>query len=227
MTERIKAEEAAKNLLLVQEIHHRIKNNLQVVSSLLSLQAGYAKDETTKSMFQESMERVRSMSLIHEKLYKSGSPGGMAFGGYLRDLLDELFRSYEIEPGRVEYSIEIGDVTLGMDTAVPCGLIVNELVTNALKHAFGEGRRGRVSVRMSRAEPPEAPGATVKAGTAERWFELVVADDGKGLPEDFDPASAKTLGLRIVRTLVKQLRGGMELRGGNGAEFRIRFRELG
>ncbi len=227
MTERIKAEEAAKNLLLVQEIHHRIKNNLQVVSSLLSLQAGYAKDETTKSMFQESMERVRSMSLIHEKLYKSGSPGGMAFGGYIRDLLDGLFRSYEIEQGKVEYSIDIGDVTLGMDTAVPCGLIVNELVTNALKHAFVAGSRGRVSVRMSRAEPPEIPGEAPKSGSAERWYELVVADDGKGLPEDFDPDSAKTLGLRIVRTLVKQLRGKMELRGENGSEFRIRFREIG
>jgi PAS domain S-box-containing protein len=220
MTEHRKAEEASKNSLLIKEIHHRIKNNLQVVSSLLSLQAGYVSDERTRAMFQESKNRIHSMALIHERLYRSDVPGGVAFPEYLKDLVRDLFQSYGA--GRIESFLEVKDIVLDMDTAIPCGLIVSELVTNALKHAFGPDKAGRITVKMSVApRPADAP-----EGDDARWYLLTVADDGKGLPEGFDYRSAESLGLRIVGTLAVQLRGKIEVESGAGTEFRILFREL-
>jgi PAS domain S-box-containing protein len=185
MTERRRAEESAKNLLLVHEIHHRIKNNLQVISSLLALQSGYITEERVREMFKDSQNRVRSMALIHEK---------------------------------VDLCAEIPGITLGMDAAVPCGLIINELVSNALKHAFPGDRTGRITVRMERI------GAACGDGTGSEYL-LTVADDGAGLPEGFDLKTQNSLGLKIVGTLARQLHGEVEMRRDGGTKFLIRFRE--
>jgi len=144
LSEHLKAEEMAKNLLLVQEIHHRIKNNLQVISSLLYLQSGYVQDVKTREMFKESQNRVRSMALLHEKLYQSRAIAGIHFSEYVRDLTRTLFGSYGVEGTTVRVTYAVEDITLGMDTAVPCGLIINELVSKRAQARLpaGTDRRG-------------------------------------------------------------------------------------
>ncbi len=220
ITEHIKAEEMTKNMLLIKEIHHRIKNNLQVISSLLYLQSGYVQDEKTKEMFRESQNRVRSMALLHEKLYQSRTPAGIAFAEYIKDLTRNLFMSYGEQAAAVSLSVEIGEVTLGMDTAVPCGLIVNELVSNALKHAFSPTRSGEISIVMAPAPSPQG-----HIGS-EKWYTLVVSDDGRGFPEGLDFRATDSLGLKLVCTLTDQLKGTIALENGGGTRFTIRFREI-
>jgi len=221
ITERIKAEEMAKNLLLIKEIHHRIKNNLQVISSLLYLQAGYVQDEKTREMFKESQNRVRSMALLHEKLYQSEGSAGIDFSGYVHDLTRTLFSSYGVNAGAINLVIDIPGVTLGMDTAVPCGLIINELISNALKHAFPEAAWGEVRVEMQRARPP----AGKKAEPPGTWYTLSVRDTGRGLPEGLDFRNTESLGLRLVCTLTDQLGGSIDMTRNGGTRFTILFKE--
>lgn len=224
MTERRKAEEATKNLLLVKEIHHRIKNNLQVISSLLALQSRYVEDESVKEMFRESQFRVRSMAIIHEKLYQSQTPSKIDFSEYARDLARSLLSSYNLGESKVELSIDVADVVLGMDSAVPCGLIINELVSNALKYAFPDRRQGRILVWM-RPHDQASSGLASDSTESDHFFELRVEDDGIGLPADLDIATANSLGLKIVRTLTKQLKGTMDIGREGGTRVSIVFRE--
>ncbi|HUI69551.1 MAG TPA: histidine kinase dimerization/phosphoacceptor domain -containing protein [Spirochaetia bacterium] len=221
MTEHRKAEDAAKNLLLIQEIHHRIKNNLQVISSLLFLQSGYVKDAETREMFKESQYRVRSMALLHERLYRSQSPKGMDFSEYIKDLTSNLFISYGVMPANIACDVKISGISLGMDTAVPCGLIVNELVSNSLKHAFPSGRDGEIQVIMERETPD------TDAVDGEGWYRLTVADDGAGFPPGLDFRATNSLGLRLVCTLTDQLGGHIDLDNEKGTRFTITFREAG
>ncbi len=213
ITEHLRAEELSKNMLLIKEIHHRIKNNLQVISSLLYLQSAYVADEKTREMFRESQNRVRSMAILHEKLYQSRNLAGVDFAEYVRDLIRNLFMSYGVSLAGVEHTIDISGIILGMDTAVPCGLIVNELVTNALKHAFPDGRRGRVRVAMHRE------------GEAPPRYVLSVWDDGKGFPEGVDFRATESLGLKLVCTLTEQLNGAIRLEREGGTRFSITFTE--
>jgi len=222
ITERIKAEEMAKNLLLIKEIHHRIKNNLQVISSLLYLQSGYVQDEKTREMFKESQNRVRSMALLHEKLYQAGRPAGIDFSGYVHDLTRNLFMSYGVSSGAVDLLIDISGITLGMDTAVPCGLIINELVSNALKHAFPDTPFGQVHIEMQRAEPTHVGVSEPEAGN---WYRLIVRDNGKGIPEGLDFRNTESLGLKLVCTLTDQLNGSIDLERDRGTRFTIVFKE--
>ncbi len=208
--ERIKASLEEKEVLL-KEIHHRVKNNLQVISSLLNLQSSYFSDDAAHRMFRDSQNRIKSMALMHEQLYCSGDMAMVDFKGYVDGLLKGLVRSYGMPPG-VTLDVDIGDVSFGMDTAIPCGLIINELLSNALKHAFPAGKRGRVDVSL---HPADAGG-----------YELVVKDTGVGLPEDLDFREAGTLGLRLVRTLAEgQLEGSVEMKTNGGTEVRVRFME--
>ena len=163
-----RAEQAERQEVLLREIHHRVKNNLQVISSLLALQAGTAADPHTRSLLKESQDRVRSMALIHEKLYQAGAERGVSFAEYARDLAAHLRHSYAGDSGQVDLDVEVEDLSLDMDISVPCGLIINELVSNSLKHAFPGGRAGRVLLGLHR----EAGGA----------IRLSVRDDGVGLP---------------------------------------------
>jgi two-component sensor histidine kinase len=199
----------AEKEILLKEIHHRVKNNLQVISSLLSLQSQSLEDEPTVRMFQESQHRIRSMALVHEELYQSGDLRRIEFSHYVRNLANYLFRSYGVNVDGVKLAIDVSDLHLGIDAAVPCGLIINELMSNALKHAFTDGRHGRIHIQLR--------------ANGDGQCRLVVADNGIGLPEGFDIRRSETLGLRLVSTLVEQLGGTIHLDRSDGTEFAIAF----
>ncbi|HUJ74560.1 MAG TPA: histidine kinase dimerization/phosphoacceptor domain -containing protein, partial [bacterium] len=203
------AEEARRQEVLLKEIHHRVKNNLQVISSLLALQARAAGDERTRALLTESRDRLRSMALIHERLYQTGSERGVSFASYVRDLAAHLRHSYAGNSESVQVRIDVDDIALDLDLSVPCGLIITELLSNALKHAFPAGRWGTVTVGLHRG--------------ADGDLALTVSDDGVGLPAGMDVRGAATLGLRIVSMLVEQLKGTLSHAGGPGASFIVRF----
>ncbi len=210
ITERKKAEEAQKNELLLKEIHHRIKNNLQVISSLLYLQSKNIKDSDVLEMFKDSQNRVRSMALAHEKLYLSKDMEKIDFGGYVRDLTNYLFQSYRINSNAVKLSIDADSVLLSMDTAIPCGFIINELITNSLKHAFPRGKKGEINVNFH---------------SDNNTLTLDISDNGVGIPKDLDLQDTDSLGLKLVTTLVEQIDGAIELNRAGGTEFKITFKE--
>ncbi len=178
---------------LVKEIHHRVKNNMQVISSLLSLQAATLKDEASRRILKEGQLRIRAMALIHEKLYQSSDLSRIDFASYLRSLGVYLSQFYKIDAARVRLEAELEEVNLDIKSAVPCGLLFSELVSNSFKHAFPDGRRGTVSIRLRQE----------KDGTVD----LRIADDGVGLPLGLDFAHTESLGLQIVNTLIGQIDG--------------------
>jgi PAS domain S-box-containing protein len=214
ITERKKSEERVKKSLkekevLLKETHHRVKNNLQIISSLLSLQAGYVKDEKLLDVFRDSQKRIRSMALIHEKFYQAENSAGADFSGYVRDLILSLFSTYRFDTSAVDLQTNIGDVFLDIDTSIPLALIINELISNSLEHAFPGDGKGRIRVDLN-----EEDGGR---------FRLTVADDGVGLPENFDIQSTESLGLRLVAALVEQLDGNIEIDTAGGTRFDITF----
>jgi PAS domain S-box-containing protein len=196
--------------VLLKEIHHRVKNNLQIISSLLNLQTDQVKDSGTLRILHDSQTRVRSMALIHEKLYQSKSMAKIDFGEYVTSLTKDLFRSYQRSLGEIKLNIHVDEVTLDLDYAVPCGLILNELMTNALKYAFPEGRKGSIWVEL-RADP-------------KQFISLRVADDGVGLPAGLDILKNKSLGLQLVNSLVKQIDGKLEVENSSGTAFCVTFK---
>ncbi|MGD1993980.1 MAG: histidine kinase dimerization/phosphoacceptor domain -containing protein, partial [Anaerolineae bacterium] len=206
--EQVKASLKEKEVLL-REIHHRVKNNLQVVSSLLSLQSRIVDNPAVLEVLNESQNRIRSMALIHERLYRSEDLAWVDFGVYIRDLATFLIRSYRSHPGPIDLKIEAEGVFLNMDVAIPCGLITNELVSNALKHAFPHGKGGQIHIEI---KPQD-----------DRQFTMIVGDDGVGFPAHVDFRNTESLGLQLVNTLVQQLDGTVELRCDGGTEFTIRF----
>jgi len=216
VTERQRAEEQIRAALqekevLLKEIHHRVKNNLQVISSLLNLQASLLEDEHSRSLFQESQYRVKTMALIHEKLYQSESLRTIGFQEYVRSLASDLYASYHPLSGTVELVIDVADIHLDIDTAIPCGLIINELVSNALKHAF-PGGTGTMTITM--------------AEQSEGVYTLMISDDGIGIPEDLDIETSGTLGLQLVKGLVEeQLEGTLDLQSIQGTSWSIRFQK--
>jgi PAS domain S-box-containing protein len=207
-----KAREALRQEMLLKEIHHRVKNNLQVISSLLYLQSTYVQDQNTLEILTESQSRVKSIALIHEKLYRSQNLEKLAFCDYVQDLLAEMIRTYRVHQEGIDLQADVKGILLGIDTAIPCGLIINELVANALKHAFPGERRGVVSVTMQPAEDGQ--------------FILTVHDNGVGLPHEFDWRRSKSLGLKLVMDLTKQLDGKIEVESNQGTTFRISFGEV-
>jgi PAS domain S-box-containing protein len=213
ITERKVIEDKLRNSLrekelLLKEVHHRVKNNLQIVSSMLNLQMEQIRDAGTLALFRESQARVRSIALFHEKLYQSRDLARVDIAGYLKGLTTGLFSAYGVGPEDIALSVEADDVPLDIDAAISCGLIVNELVSNSLKHGFPDGRKGAVHVALRRE------GSAVL---------LEVSDDGVGVPEGVDVRSAGTLGLKLVSILADQLRGRMTLERGAGTRFAVRF----
>lgn len=217
ITERVRAEEQIRKSLeekdiLIKEIHHRVKNNLLVIESLLKLQSHSIKDEKDKELFTESENRVKAMSMIHERLYRSKNLVDMDFKEYINSLAVQLFHSYRIQSSGVSLQVEVEDISLDIDTIIPCGLIVNELVSNALKYAFPGEASGSITVNICKME---------EGGV----YKLSVKDNGKGLPDDFDIYNATTLGLQIVLSLSDQLDGKLEIVRDGGTSFELTFNE--
>ncbi|GAB4545113.1 MAG: hypothetical protein Kow0063_39040 [Anaerolineae bacterium] len=218
--ERIEASLREKEVLL-KEIHHRVKNNLQIVSSLLNLQSNHIDDPQVLRVLCDSRHRIRSMALIHEKLYKSYDLARVDFADYIRDLAAYLFRSYGDLARTIALKVETENVFLGIDSAVPCGLILNELLSNSLKHAFPVGQLPP-GQRTSDGDQKEIR-VELRTGIDHR-LSLIVSDNGVGLPPDLDFRDTPSLGLQLVNTLVRQLDGTFELdRQGRGTTFRIDF----
>ncbi len=195
--------------ILLKELYHRTKNNLQVASSLVSLQCSRIdENELIKSMCADIQNRFKAMALVHEQLYKSGDLVNVNMENYVEDLLKNIMSGYPVLKDNLALVSEVHDIDLPMDLAVPCGLIINELITNSLKYAFPEGK-GRINITMR---------------NADGMIELTYSDDGPGLPRDFDIKATKSLGLRLVNSLTKkELNGSIDVDKKNGAGFVIKF----
>jgi PAS domain S-box-containing protein len=205
--ERIRTSLEEKDVLL-KEIHHRVKNNLQVITSLLNLQAGRIDHEPSLQAFEACKNRISSMALVHEKFYRSENFARIDFKDYVASMARELSWLYDTGSD-IAVDVDIDNITLDIQTAIPCGLIINELLTNALKHAFPAQRKGRIRIAFS------------KTGGAE--FELIVEDDGIGIPGTVDLEAKETLGLQLVRVLIRQMGGSLELSRKKGTAYRIRL----
>ncbi len=210
--EQVRASLREKEILL-KEIHHRVKNNLQIISTLLDLQSEHIEDERSLRYFRDSQDRIRSMALVHEKLYQTRDFISINFGEYLANLARYLFNSYIADPDRISLRLDVAPATLEIDQALPFGLIVSELVSNSMKYAFPDGRRGEIAVRL-RVE-------------GDAGIELMVRDDGVGLPPGLDFRNTDSLGLQLVTMLVRQIRGEIEPGNEGGTSFTIRCRCCG
>ncbi|MBN3874025.1 sensor histidine kinase [Nostoc sp. JL33] len=208
------SEEQIKVLLqekevLLKETHHRLKNNLQILSSLLSLEAEYLKDNRAIEVFKNSQNRIQSMALIHDKLYQSKDLASINFAEYIQDLITNLLNSYKLNSTAINLKIKIEDVFLVSDAAILCGLIINELISNSLKHAFNQRESGEICIEF----------CSLKANL----FTLTISDNGVGFPKDFDFQTTESLGLRLIKGLTNQLRGNIDFSNNNGVKFKITF----
>jgi len=197
--------------MLLKEIHHRVKNNLMIISSLLNLQSRYIKDKASQDIFKESQNRARSMALIHERLYQSTDLKRIDFGYYIRSLTTELFHTYNADPSFIKLKINVEDIFLDINTSIPLGLIINELITNSLKYAFPDGMKGEIFMSLK---------------LVEEMYELIISDNGIGLPDNLDLKHIESLGLLLVTSLTEQIDGEITIKRINGTEFKIRFKEL-
>jgi two-component sensor histidine kinase len=203
--------------VLLEEIHHQVKNNLNAISSLLSIQSGYLSDSGARRLFDEMQDRVQAIAGLHETLYRSPDMGSIEFAPYLEALAKGLFRSYCSRPEKIELRIESADMVLSTEQALPLGLIANELICNALKHAFPGERRGVIEVVVRYLPESVESGQSLDEG----WCELMVRDSGIGVEAGFEDRGS--MGMRLVRLLVQQLRGEFRIEGQAGAMFAIRF----
>ncbi len=211
-TGRRQAEEKIKRAfeekeVLLREVHHRVKNNLQVVCSMLRLQERQLTDDTLLQVLRECRERVMAMAMLHDQLHRARDFSNLNLGEYIRNLAASLFCSYGVNSTAIGLQMEIEDIPVAVDTAIPCGLIVNELVANALRHAFPDGRKGCISLGLH-----ARPGGSV---------ELMVADDGCGFPNSAHTAKGRTLGLWLVDLLASQLGAAVERSHANGTRYRL------
>lgn len=214
ISERVHAEKLLRATLaeketLLKEIHHRVKNNMQIIASLLSLQAATVDNPVIQAQFEDSQNRIRSMALVHERLYRSQDLGSIDLSLYMQDLVGHLIQSSFGQGKSVNIVVEVGNLQLNIDQAVPCGLIVNELVSNALKYAFPDGRGGEVRIEVQ--------------CSVEGQYRLVVSDNGVGMPEGMDFRKTASLGLKLVNSLARQLGGTVEMNGMSGTVFVIQF----
>ena len=209
-----RSEEVVKSSLkeketLLRELNHRTKNNMQVISSLLQLQAALIENDKVRQIFKDTQDRIGAMSLVHEKLYKTENLSGIKLRDYIDDLAHALLKGCEKKPGLISLKLDIDDMAFPIDTITPCGLIVNELMSNSLKYAFPGDGSGEI--RISFHEVPE------------NKVEFTFSDNGIGIPEDYN--EKKSLGLRLVRRMAAQLDGKLEINSAGGSEFKITFRQ--
>jgi len=234
ITERKMAEEALKKIdrVRIKEVHHRIKNNLQVISSLLSLQAEKFEDREVIEAFRESQNRVASIAMIHEELHGGENLDSLDFADYLQKLTADLFNSYRVGKDGISLKLDLEKVDLGTDTAIPLGIIVNELVSNSLKHAFSYKKEGEICINLRSNEDPysrdELSGSNSEYPKNNGFhYTLTVADNGRGIPEKIDFRNADSLGLQLITILVEQIGGCIELNRNYGTEFVIKFDNSG
>lgn len=209
-TDQLKSSVEEKEILL-KEIHHRVKNNMQIISSLLNLQTQYIDDDGAADILKESQNRVKSMAMLHEKLYQSKNFTHIKFEDYVKSLVSDLFFTYSTSLDQVRLTIEVDDLSLNLETAVPLGLIISELVSNCLKHAFPHGRKGEIHVSLK-----------------DHYgnYELIVSDDGIGLQQNLEFENTKSLGLQLVHNLTNQIDGEITIDSSHGTKFKIVFKEL-
>jgi PAS domain S-box-containing protein len=215
ITSRRKAEQKIKQSLqekeiLLKEIHHRVKNNLMVISSLLNLQSDYIKDKTDKELFRESQTRTRSMALIHERIYQSTDLHTIDFGNYVKTFASELYHTYDCHPNIIKLKIDMEPIPVDINTAIPCGLIIHEFLSNAIKHAFPKDKNGEILIEFYKKDDK---------------LILKVKDNGIGLPADIDLKKTDSLGLKLVNALVSQIDGELEINSDGGTEFKVIFPE--
>jgi PAS domain S-box len=194
--------------MLIRETYHRVKNNLMVISSLLDLQARYIDDIETQNIFRDSQNRARSMALIHEKLYQTTDLKWINFADYIQKLSMELFETYSGQSNNIKIDFDLENHELDTETSIPLGLIINELISNSLKHAFADGRSGNIKIKFYKDD--------------EKYV-LIISDDGIGFPEDLDYKKSDSLGLKIVNSLVDQIRGEIDMDRSHGTKFTIKF----
>jgi len=198
--------------VLLSEVHHRVKNNMQVIISLLRVQSDYVTDKKYFDMLKDSQNRIKSMAYIHENLYLSKNFANIDFEEYIKILTDDLLRSYHVNPDKIKVDIEVKDVSLRLDHAIPCGLIINELVSNSLKYAFPEDRKGEIMIAFGSIN--------------ENEIELIVSDDGIGLPEDLDVRNAESMGMQLIMMLAEyQLKGKLEVNRTRGTKYHIQLKK--
>ena len=212
ITDRKKSENRIKSSLkekevLLKEIHHRVKNNMQIISSLLSLQTGGMADPNTKAVLTDLGSRVHAMAMVHEKLYQAPDLANLDFMAYVENLMHYLLSVYDTNTSPVHLNLALSPVALTVDTAIPCGLILTELVSNALKHAFEEKKEGEVTVSLHADD--------------RNRVHMAVSDNGRGLPADMDWRETSSLGLRLVDMLIRQLNADIQVHRKQGTEFRI------
>ncbi|NND94443.1 MAG: hypothetical protein HKN45_06215 [Flavobacteriales bacterium] len=213
ITEKRKIDEQVNQSLreketLLQEVHHRVKNNLQIISSLLNLQSSYVHDGESQEVLKESQNRIKSMSFIHESLYMNKNFNSVDIQEYVKGLSSNLLYSYALNPEQVDIIMDIDELTLNIDQAIPCGLIINELVSNTFKHAFPNGRRGELKISVKEREGRMA---------------ILIADNGVGVPKEWKLEENETLGIQLVYTLTEQLDGDIEFSGERGTKYLITF----
>jgi two-component sensor histidine kinase/CheY-like chemotaxis protein len=199
--------------ILLKEVHHRVKNNIQIISSLLNLQARYIKDREAQEIIRDSRNRIESMALIHEKLYRSKDLEKIDMDSYINELTSYLFHSYSKSRGQIDCKIHIGSVDLGIDTAIPLSLMINELVVNSLKHAFPDGGTGEIVIELEKI--------------GNHYLKLIFSDNGVGFPQTVTFPHAQSLGLQLIQSLTEQLIGNIELKTNTqGTIFNITLSEL-
>jgi len=208
--EKIRSSLKEKEMLLA-EIHHRVKNNLQVISSLLRLQSRFLEDEASIQIFKETQNRVRSIAILHEKLYQSDDLAKIKLDEYIKLLAEDLLYFYKLDT-MIDMNIDVEEVFLNIETAIPCGLIIDELVSNSLKYAFKSVKKGNITIKLH--------------SNNEKRFTLTVSDNGSGIPDNVDPENADTFGMQLIKYLTNQLKGKLKLDRTNGTKFQLEFNEL-
>jgi two-component sensor histidine kinase len=196
--------------MLLKEIHHRVKNNLMIISSLLSIQSRFIKDKEALGIFKESQNRAKSMALIHERLYKSTDLKRIDMGDYIRTLANDLFHTYITNAQKIQIKMDVEDIMVDINTSIPLGLIINEIITNALKHAFPNDMQGTILISFHRV------GDKLK---------LEVSDDGVGFPKDLDYKNTSSMGLQLVNSLSNQIDAELNVVMEKGTSFQITFPE--
>lgn len=193
---------------MLKEIHHRVKDNMQIISSLLNMQIRYVKNEADKAIFKESQSRIKSMALIHERLYKSNDLAHINFEKYTRKVVSNLLASNESGPKNIMFNFDMEDIAIPINQAIPLGLIVNEIISNSIKYAFKKTEKPAIHISLHKSDP---------------WFEMIIRDNRCGLDISKIPDQSKTVGMHLIKSLITQLHGSLDVMSDQGLSYTIRW----